>query len=219
MSDTDPVTPENQDESDPNESLPEGVPAPPMPKPDLHNIIEEGPTYKTENEKDRKRKRKKKSSQHPLDRVAAPGTPAPGSKKSCCACGGCALLVIVLLIGALIGGVAWFGPGRFAKEGYEVVQFETAREIVQTAPDSPTLYVGQEIIYEAPSTEVPIAIIGSEITISGDFLESVSLTGAKVTATPEARFAKDLELYALEFKDEGLTLNGSLKGRVMQNSQ
>lgn len=195
----------------PRSNLPDGIPAPPPPRPDLKDLKHEGPTYGAE----KSSKKKKKERTHPTD----PYEPLKKKGCGCCGCLGGSLVAVVILLIALIGAVAYFGPGRFVVEGYTVVNLEGAEASVITAPDQPTLYIGQAVTYNAPVTSVPVAIVAREITVSGDFLKKVSLTGAKVTGLSNARFAENLEVYAGEFFDQGITLKGELTGRVMKSLQ
>jgi hypothetical protein len=217
-----PDDPKPEDKSE-DLGMPEGIAPPPMPKPDLHDIIKEGPTYGEEkmDRKKKKRRGKKDASGggHPLDRVSINGRGPMQSKKGCCGCiGGCFVLVVLFFV-ALFVVVGWIGPARHLMKGYEVVNhFDSPTVTISEAPDKPTAYLGNEIIYNAPQTKVPVAIYGQNITVSGDFWETATLTGTKVTAMTTARFAKDLEIWAAEFIDEGLTLKGELQGRVIQNS-
>lgn len=218
-----PDDPKAEDKSD-DLGMPEGIAPPPMPKPDLHDIIKEGPTYGEEKKDSGKKKKKrgkkdKSGGAHPLDRISINGSGPMQSKKGCCGCiGGCFVLVVLFFV-AIFVIVGWVGPARHLVKGYEVVNHSDSPSVtISEAPDKPTAYLGTEIIYNAPQTKVPIAIYGQSITVSGDFWETATLTGAKVTATARARFAKDLEIWAAEFIDEGLTLKGELQGRVMQNS-
>lgn len=204
---TDPETPA------PKNGTPDGVPPPP--KPNILDPSKSGPTYQNP-EKSRMKKRKKQGRSHPTD--AYPTREKKGCK-GCCGCLGGSLLLIVLLFVGLSLVVGYYGPGRFiAKEGYKVVALDEEEvATVGEAPTEPTFYVGTNIIYNAPQTTVPIAILGTEITITGDFLEDVSLTAIKVTAGPDARFDEDLEIYAAEFRDKGVELKGELGGRVMKS--
>jgi hypothetical protein len=206
MSDTTPPPPPA-----PRSNLPEGIPAPPPPRPDLKDLKHEGPTYGTE----KSSKKNKKERTHPTD----PYEPLKKKGCGCCGCLGGSLVAVVILFIALIGAVAYFGPGRFVADGYTVVNLEETESTVSTAPDKPTLYIGQTVTYNAPVSSVPVAIVAREITVSGDFLKEVSLTGAKVTGLPNARFAGNLEVYAGEFFDQGITLQGELTGRVMKSLQ
>ncbi|MEQ1839903.1 MAG: hypothetical protein ABL994_05810 [Verrucomicrobiales bacterium] len=128
------------------------------------------------------------------------------------------MLIVILFIG-LVAAVAYYGPGRFVKEGYAVVNLGTTESRVTTAPTEPTVYIGTIITYSAGVTDVPIAIIGQEVIIGGTFLKDVSVTGAKVTALANSSFAGNLEVFAADFYDKGITLTGELKGRVMRSLQ
>lgn len=212
----------DSEDRDPDLEMPEGIAPPPMPKPDLHDIVKEGPTYGEKDsgkKKGKRRKKEQKKSSHPLDNVATPGkVPKNKSGKGCCGCiFGFFALVLLLFVG-LTAAVGVYGPGRHAKDGYEMVNHTDKETItISEAPDKPTYYLGNEIVYEAPVTEVPVAFAGTNVYITGDFHDNVTITGAKVVGTSSARFAKDLEVWAVEFVDEGITLRGDLKGRVMQN--
>lgn len=192
-----------------NSGPPSDVPPPP-------NIIDPskaGPTY-TDLEKG-KEKRKKKGRNHPTDSYN------PMKKKGCGGCCGClggSAAVIVLVLVGVIGWFGFSGPGRFfMQDDFEKVALKDETTTISEAPENPTLYIGNSVIYDVRETEVPIAIIGTDVTVSGDFLEDVSLTGAKVTATEGSRFAGDLEVWGAEFYDKGLILNGELKGGVAKS--
>ncbi len=195
--------------------MPDGIPAPPPPKPNVIDPSADQPTYGGSKSADKK---EKKGRRHPTD----PYEPLK-KKKGCGGCCGClagaGVLVVILLV-ALTAAVYFVGPGRYiAKEGYIPVTFEEPETTISEAPDKPTMYIGNNITYNAPTTNVAIAIFGAEVTVDGDFTEDVSLTGAKVTGTATARFAKDLEVFAAEFYDKGIFLKGNLKGRVMKSLQ
>lgn len=197
-------------------SLPDGIPAPPPPKPNIADGANAGPTYGT-TEKEKAGKKKKKGRNHPTD----PYKPVKekGGCKGCCGCltGIGAVFVVLIIATAVL--LVYSGPLRFLRDGYEVVRLEESDATISTAPDKPTYYIGQKITYNAAETEVPIAILGTEVRLEGDFGDNVTLTGAKVTCGSNANFAGDLEVYAGEFYDEGLFLNGELKGKVMKSLQ
>lgn len=201
---------------DPESGLPDGIPAPPPPRPHILDPKNAGPTYAFGTD-DANRSKSRKERTHPTD----PYEPLKKKKGcgGCCGCLGGSVVVLILLFIALVAAVAIYGPGRFVKEGYTVVNLGREEAIVTTAPTEPTIYIGEVVTYSAGVTEVPIAIIGREIIISGSFLDDVSVTGAKVTALPNANFAGDLEVFAAEFFDKGITLTGELKGRVMRSLQ
>lgn len=197
---------------DSNRSLPEGVPAPPPPRPDLRDHRQDGPTY-GEKRPGRKAKRKARERKHPTD-AYEPLRPAR-SIKGCFL--GLAALCLLLLLGAGIAG--WLGPGRFAARDYRIVNLKPGSAVVRIAPEEPTLFLARgKLVYAVPQTRVPVAFLAREVSLEGDFHEEVSITTAKIALGAEARFAKDLEIYALEFRDQGITLKGTLKGRVVLNS-
>jgi hypothetical protein len=222
MSDTDSnqTEEESSENRDPDLEMPEGIAPPPMPKPDLHDIIKEGPTYGEQDSSSKKGKAGKKKSSHPLDTVATPDK-LPTNKSggnACCVCVLVGLLLIALLAVTLVWAFFNIGPGRPLKEDHEVVNHTDKETVTITeAPDAATYYVGNRIVYEAPVTKAPVSFFGKTVHLNGDYYENVMVTGAKVTCTGSARFAKDLEIWAVEFIDEGITLKGELKGRVIQN--
>lgn len=193
--------------------MPSGIPAPPPPRPpDLRDPREQGPTY---GGKEKKRKKKRGERTHPTD-------PYPKLKKrgGCCGCIGGLFVTVLLVVITLVVLVGYFGPGRFVNEGYKVVNLRDENTTIDTAPSEATLYIAiGKVNWNVPVTEVPVAVIALELTVSGDFHESASFSAVKVTGTPEARFAKDLEIYTGEFTDQGITLKGKLKGRVVKNLQ
>lgn len=196
-----------------NLDLPPGIPAPPPPRPDLKDPRNAGPTYGA---LEKGKKKKKPDRTHPTD--AYPPLKRKRGCGGCCGClGGFAALLFLLLIA---GGslVARHGPGRYVSEGYTVVNLEKEEAIVDTAPTEATFYIAPgKITYTAPITNVPVAFMGRELEIEGDFLEATSLTGVKIKVTDKSRFAKDLEVIAAEFTDLGMTLKGGLTGRVIKN--
>lgn len=196
---------------EPDRSLPKGIPAPPPPRPpDLKDPRNSGPTY---GDKDSKKKKKRGERTHPTD-------PYPKLKKrrGCCACLGGLFVVAVLAVVGLVVAVGYFTSGRFIADDYEVVRLTEANAVVDTAPSAKTVYLCQgTLAWDVPLTRVPVAIVAREVSVAGDFHESVSISAIKVSATERARFAKDLEIFAGEFKDGGITLKGTLKGRVIKN--
>lgn len=197
---------------------PDEIPPPPpitMPTPDLVDPRKEGPTYGGDPKKEKKSRKKRGTHSHPLD----PYEPLKKKKgcRGCCGCLGGILGLIVVLLIALTVVVGWFGPGRYVIDGYEVVSFEEKQTMITEAPDKPTYYIGQEIEYNAPSTAVAIAILGSDVTVSGYFGKDLSISAAKVTVKSSTTISGDLEVYAAEFYDEGVNLKGELKGRAMKS--
>ncbi len=197
--------------SEPTPALPGQIPAPPpIRPPDIISPRGVGPTYQVGNSSETNGIRDRS---HPTD--AYP--PLKKKKGGCCGCVGSATLALTSLFIVLVGAVAYFGPGRFVAKGYTVVRLETAETMISVPPDVATLYIGQMITYKPPVTTVPVAILAQEMIVSGDFHDEVSLNGIKVTALSTARFAKNLEVYAAEFFDKGITLKGELDGLVMRS--
>lgn len=208
---------ENDSEPSPKDSLPPGIPPPPPPRPDLRDFRGEGATYGERDEPGKRGKRGKKDKsttpRHPTD----PYEPLKKPRRLLAR-----LVVVFAILVLLAAGAAallvFAGPGRYVRAGYEVVKLRSEEAVIDAAPDRATLYLGPgKISYSAPRTIVPVAFLAREVALSGDFHEEVSITCAKTALPPQARFAKDLEVYALEFRDGGITLKGRLKGRVASN--
>lgn len=201
-----------------NSTNPDDIPPPPpitMPAPDLIDPRKEGPTYGGDPKKNKKARKERGKRSHPLD----PYEPMKKKKGcgGCCGCVGGFVGLVVLLMIALIVAVGWFGPGRYVFDGYEVVNLEEEQAMITEAPEKPTYYIGQNIEYNAPSTLVSIAILGTEVKVSGYFGKDLGLSGVKVTGTSATTISGDLEVYASEFYDEGITLKGELTGKVMKS--
>ncbi len=114
--------------------------------------------------------------------------------------------------------IGYFGPGRYLSQGYTVVNLmDQPSSTIVAAPSVNTFYIGNIVHYEAPETNVGIAILGQEVTIRGAFRDQVSLMGAKVTGESGAQFDKDLEIFAAEFTDQGVTVTGAVKGKVIRS--
>ena len=191
-----------------SEGIPEGVPDPPaiLPTPDKFGT--DHPEEKKQ-KKGKKRKNKNRGRKHPTDQYE----PLNNNRKGCKGCCGCfAMLGVITLLA--IGGLAYWLVGPVI--GYERVTFSEATSTISEAPEKPTVYIGKNITYAAPPTEVEIAIIASnEVTVSGDFLENVKIISRNVTAQKGARFAKDLDVKAAKFVDEGIILKGELTGAIL----
>jgi len=190
-------------------SLPGDIPVPQAPVPDITVPAINQPTYRNPADS-------ASNYRHPLD-------PHPPLKKKrgcggCCGCFGALTLISILSIIGLAVAVGYFGPGRYLSQGYTVVNLTgQAEATIVEAPTTPTFYFGNIVHYEAPLTTVGVAIAAQEVTIRGAFQDQVALMGAKVTGQSGAQFAKDLEIYAAEFTDEGVTVAGSVKGKVIRS--
>lgn len=188
---------------------PEGIPAPKTPVPDIVVPSINQPTYRNPSETGNK-------SRHPLD-------PHPPLKKKngcsgCCGCLGALTLISILSVIGLAVAIGYFGPGRYLSQGYTVVNLmDQPSSTIVAAPSVNTFYIGNIVHYEAPETTVGVAILGQEVTIRGIFRDQVSLMGSKVTGESGARFDKDLEIFAAEFTDQGVTVTGSVKGKVIRS--
>lgn len=200
------------------EPSPGETPKPPaiLPPPDIKDPKKSGPTYGVTTSSS-KRKRKKNERTHPTDPY--PPLSRGKGRPGCHGCLGIVALLLVLAILGVVAGYFWIGPGRFVSRGYTVVNLGTSDSTVETAPDKPTVFLASgTLLYRVPVTKVPVALFAREIEIEGDFHDTTSVNAVKVTATSRARFAKDLEIHAAEFTDQGLTLRGNLTGRTLQRN-
>jgi len=201
-------------------SLPDGVPPPPppVPNPDLVDPRKAGPTYGGTPDKKKRRKKGKQGMTHPTDLHHS--KPPKSARRGCCGCLAAVSFVAVLLVAALLAAVAWYGPGRYAiSEDYRVVTFNEDDAVITEAPTEATLYMGRNLLYEVEQTRVPVAFFAVEVVLNGDFWEDTSATATRVVGGPTARFAKNLEVFALEFEDQGVDLRGELRGRVTKSTQ
>lgn len=197
--------PENEEEASPDEVV---TPPPPTLRPETEGPEQSPGGIGSGETADRSRS-------HPLDPYA-PLKQRGGCKKTFgCFFGGVAILVVLFLV--LVFAVAKMGPGKHLFSDYEVVHLEEAEAVITTPPDRPTCYFGQTIEYRATVTETSIAIVGTDVTVSGIFFKDLSVTAAKFKATSSTRISGNLEVYAAEFYDEGIDLRGELSGSVMNN--
>ena len=97
-------------------------------------------------------------------------------------------VTIFLMVAGLFIVIA---RGNLIKKLIGLGIFQTSVYLLYIAPG--------KLHYSAPVTNVPVAFVGRELTIEGDFLDAASITGVKVTVTKTSRFAKDLEVIAAEF--------------------
>ncbi len=203
--------------------MPEGIPAPPLPKPDSFDLkdLDEGSSEVYSKKAGKGKKIEAKERSHPTDvyNKSVNASKGGGAGKKACGCLGC-LGVVALAICALIGGLFYYCAGDLMTRGYKVVQLPTGEQTLNVSPTEPTFYIGTmgtKVTYDVANTESPIAILAAEIVVSGDFLENASFRAIKVIGKDNARFAKDLNIIAAEFSDEGVSIRGDLTGRVIQN--
>lgn len=182
-------------------TLPGGIPLPPPPQAFQPNPENMSPTYG--------------SSASPLGKPLGPGsTPHPKLRRVRKGrFWGCLATLIIALL-ALVAVLIYLGPGRYVAKGFQIVNVSDLSEVTE-APETPSCYLASgSLHYKVPATKVPVVLIAKEILVEGDFYEDVALTAVKVSATTEARFAKNLEVNTLEFSNQGITLKGGLKGRI-----
>ena len=202
--------------SRPEDDWPEGVePPPPIKLPEPDGLAEPNQFTKVNQARAKKaakeKRRNKKRRTHPTD----PYEPLKKKKSSCscCGCGGCFFLIL-LVIGLLIGG-GYFAVAPFMGD-YEVYDHRNPEILlVQEAPETATLFIGNEIEYEAPETSVDVAFVAANATLGGYFSEKVSFRGAKLTLKEDSIFLKGIEVYAFEFDNQSQKIEGELTGKVI----
>jgi hypothetical protein len=201
------------DNSDPDKTKKSDVNLPPikLPPPDPFDTRNSNEGKNTLG-KNTKAKDKKKS-RHPTDRYEDVRREKKGG--GCCASLGCLALLLILLV---VGGVGYAGYVMAGDlKGYAVVQLRGREETVSESPTEPTIYIGQgRVIYNVPQTSAPVAIFAPEIEVSGEFQESLHLRGGKVTCQAGAICQKNLDVYAVEFVDEGIEVKGEKKGKTIK---
>ncbi len=156
---------------------------------------------------------KKKKGRHPTDAYQDVRREKKGA--GCCASLGCLVVLIFLLVVGAVGFAGYVMAGDL--KGYTLVTLREDEATVSEAPAEPTLYVGQKrLIYNVPQTSVPVAIFAAEIVVQGEFQESLHLRGAKVTCQGGSICHKNLDVYAVEYIDEGIQVNGEKKGKTIK---
>lgn len=162
--------------------------------------------------KKKKRKKKKMSRNHPTDSYKDHRKPASG----CCSAIGCFGFFALILVLAVAGGVGWFFLPF--KSGYTFLRIDEPEIVITDAPDEATVFVAPQstVRYEAPTTTVPLGIVAKEVELSGSFLEDVTIRASQVTCRSEGTYSKNLDVYAVEFVNEGITVEGEMKGKSMR---
>ncbi|MDF1816224.1 MAG: hypothetical protein P1V20_28750 [Verrucomicrobiales bacterium] len=161
----------------------------------------------------KKKKQDKKKGRHPLDRYQDVRKAKKGM--GCCGGIGCfALIVVLLVVGAAgYGGYLLFGDFK----DYTIVQLEGAEETISTAPGEPTFYFGKgKVVYNAPQSSVPIGVFGSEVEVSGEFFDNLSIRSPRVTLRSGTHVHKNLNIFAVEYIDEGAVVDGKKSGKTLQ---
>ncbi|MDF1852338.1 MAG: hypothetical protein P1U85_15975 [Verrucomicrobiales bacterium] len=213
MNEDDPA-PEDLTDADQDGHRPEDSQEIPLPPPNLKDG-DGSATYRNETSVARRTKEWGVKYEHPLDSYAT----AP--KQRSLGIGGCIFLGMGLLLVCLTFFVfllGWATTGRFVQKGYEVVRLSDRESVLTQSPDVPTCYLGRKIDVRIPKCSKPIAVIGTDVTLRGDFLTPVSFMAFRLHATKQARFARDLEIYAGEFHDESVTLLGDRSGFTLRET-
>ncbi|MDF1753561.1 MAG: hypothetical protein P1U89_12355 [Verrucomicrobiales bacterium] len=198
--------PGDESSKDPNISIPPIK----LPEPDPFDT-----SGAKDSRKQGKKAKKQKKGRHPLDQYK--DVRKERKDWGCCGGLGCFALLILLIV---VGGVGYCGyilAGDF-KEGYEIVQLKGAEEIISTAPTTPTVYINSQgkIIYDAPATSVALGLVGQEVEVNGSFADNLLIRGVKVTCNNGTHVQSDLNIYAVEYQDNGVRVDGEKKGKVLQ---
>lgn len=157
------------------------------------------------------KKSKKKKGRHPTDKYKDVRREKKGG---CCGCFGILALIFLLLVGAFgFFGYVMFGEAK----GYNVVQLEGRDEVISTAPEVATFYVGQgNVTYNVPQTSVPVMILGQNVDVSGEFSDNLSLRGSQITCRIGTHVRGDFSVYAVKYVDEGIQVDGAKSGKMLQ---
>lgn len=175
-----------------------------LPEPDPFDKPDKGSSKKG-------KKSKKKKGRHPLDGYK---DVRKEKKGGCCGCLGILALILLLVVGVFgFCGYVMFGEAK----DYNVVQLESRDEIISSAPDVATFFVGQgNVTYNAPQTTVPIMILGQNVEVSGDFSDNLSLRGSQITCRVGTHVRGDFSVYAVKYIDEGIQVDGTKSGKMLQ---
>jgi len=202
--------PSGEDAPPPAEQdLPEGISPPPPPKalPDPDPFDKPQPGHRVDGKK-RRKGRKAKKEFHPTDHYQA-----SQKMKTRKGCGGC-LGSLILLVVILVASPAVFLVGPFLLQGYKTV-YLGGDATIDTAPEVATLYIGGTVEYQPPLTDVKIAVVAKEASLSGAFTENTSVRAMTLVGKKGAIFVQDLEIFAIRFLDEGIQVDGELGGSVV----
>lgn len=123
------------------------------------------------------------------------------------------LLMGLVLAGIALAGVYVWEVKPFVDRGFAQV---ISPPPVAVAPEADTLYVGAEIVYQAPATARELCIVAGKAELSGDFSGKVSFRGGTLILKPGAKFPGGLDAFAAQLVDEGAQLPaGHPTGRIL----
>lgn len=189
------------------------VPPIKLPDPDPFDTSKSNEGSNSIQKRKKKQQKKKKKGRHPLDQYQDVRREKKGF--GCCGGIGCLALVLILIVlgAGVYGSYYLFGDLK----DYKIVQLEGVEETISDAPTEPTLFVGKgTVIYNVPITTVPLAVAGNVVEVSGEFEDKLSLRGAKVTCRVGTHCKGDLNVFAVEFIDEGAVVDGAKSGKTLQ---
>lgn len=205
------------DPTSPTPDRPEQPPTPPaikpieLPKPDGFGDINQQAAVNRGKAKAEKRKRKSKDRRHPTDSYE------PLQNRKGCGCGGCLVVILLLVLAPLVGGGLWFNHVKTDLTTGQGFAWEMlSGKNVTTAPAAKTAYFGSTVLYEPKETTTEIAFVGGQWWIGGVFNEKVTFRGGILTIEPGTRFLKGLDAEALILDTGGAEIGGELTGKVMQ---
>lgn len=136
-------------------------------------------------------------------------------KKSSKSKTGCGCLVVlgslILIPVAILTIVSIISIKQFENAGY--VQQRSGIIKIVDAPEEKTLYIAGSIDDGETAIPVEIAYTAMAVELSGTYQEDVYIRAIHVHCAPGSVFEKDLEIFAVNFDNEG-TIIGELKGRI-----
>ena len=135
------------------------------------------------------------------------------SGHGCLKAAGIGCLIVVLLLGAAIGGGIWFVRRqvrtvleRFEREGYTLVQGDQIT--VTSVVTNPTIFVAQSVQIKKGS-ERGLAFLCQVAEIEGEVKGNVHFMGQVLTVQRRAVLDKDLDV-----KAQIVNLHGEVKGQI-----
>ena len=203
----------------PDSDQPEQPPVPPaikpidLPKPDGFGNINQQSAVHRDKAKAEKRGfwSKKQGRSHPKDSYE------PLRNKKGCGCGGCLVVLILLVIIPAAGTGLWMNHVKTSLTGEGGFVWSTlSGKNLTTAPTEKTAFFGSTVLYEPKDTTVEVAFVGGQWWIGGTFHEKVTFRGGVLSIEPGTRFLKGLDAEALLLETGGAQIDGDLTGKVLQ---
>ena len=202
----------SSDESDPDKKKGEINPPPiTLPPPDPFDTRKSREGSNSFERKSKRKKKKRKGRNHPTDVYKDVRRESRGS--GCCA----GLALFGLAVVAALGGLLYWLGHPFL-QGFELVWSPDSEVTITEAPEEGTLYLAPlaTVKFDADLTSVPLGIVAKHVEVSGDFGDNVYMRGITVSAANGTRFAGDLNIYAIQFRNDGVVVHGSMSGQTLR---